>query len=112
MARAWGFPLPHKSVCGLFIFILVTGAYAVYLDAQISSKFAGNKWQVPAQIFARPMFLGVKEEISIKEIEEELQLLGYRKVTRADSSGEYQVLNNRIRIQRRKFDFSHGAKSS
>ncbi|WP_293750124.1 penicillin-binding protein 1B [uncultured Paraglaciecola sp.] len=93
----------------LFIFILVTGAYAVYLDAQISSKFAGNKWQVPAQIFARPMFLGVKEEISIKEIEEELQLLGYRKVTRADSSGEYQVLNNRIRIQRRKFDFSHGA---
>jgi len=92
----------------LCVFALVTGAYGVYLDAQIRTKFAGNKWQVPAQIYARPMLLRVKQEISIKEIEEELQLLGYRRVTRADSSGEYQVLNNRIRIQRRKFDFSHG----
>ncbi|MBU3002181.1 penicillin-binding protein 1B [Paraglaciecola arctica] len=92
----------------LFVCILVVGAYGVYLDAQIRAKFAGNKWQVPAQIYARPMLLRVKQEISIKEIEEELQLLGYRKLTRADSSGEYQVLNNRIRIQRRKFDFSHG----
>ncbi|MEP1448087.1 MAG: penicillin-binding protein 1B [Paraglaciecola sp.] len=93
----------------LVVCTLVVGAYGVYLDAQIRAKFAGNKWQVPAQIYARPMFLRVKQEISIKEIEEELQLLGYRKLTRADSSGEYQVLNNRIRIQRRKFDFSHGS---
>jgi penicillin-binding protein 1B len=92
----------------LFVSVLVIVAYALYLDARISHKFAGNKWQVPAQIYARPMFLSLKQEISIKEIEEELQLLGYRRVTRADGSGEYQVLNNRIRIQRRKFDFSHG----
>jgi len=92
----------------LSIFILVMAAYTLYLDATISQKFAGNKWQVPAQIFARPMYLSLKQEISIKEIEEELQLLGYRRVTRADSSGEYQVLTNKIRIQRRKFDFSHG----
>jgi len=92
----------------LVIFVLVAGSYGVYLDAQISQKFAGNKWQVPALIYARPMLLSLKQEISIKEIEEELQLLGYRRVTRADSSGEYQVLNHRIRIQRRKFDFSHG----
>jgi penicillin-binding protein 1B len=92
----------------LLLCVLVVGAYVIYLDAKISQKFAGNKWQVPAQIYARPMFLSLKQEISIKEIEEELQLLGYRRVTHADSSGEYQVLNNRIRIQRRKFDFSHG----
>ena len=92
----------------LSIFILVMAAYTLYLDATISQKFAGNKWQVPAQIYARPMYLSLKQEISIKEIEEELQLLGYRRVTRADSSGEYQVLMNGIRIQRRKFYFSHG----
>jgi penicillin-binding protein 1B len=93
----------------LSTFTLVVASYALYLDAQISHKFAGNKWQVPALIYARPMSLGLKQEISIKEIEEELQLLGYRRVTRADSSGEYQILNHRIRIQRRKFDFSYGA---
>ena len=95
----------------LFISILVLAAYSIYLDAQISQKFSGNKWQVPAQIYARPMFLSVKQEISIKEIEEELQLLGYRNVTRADSAGEYQILNNSIRIQRRKFDFPHGTEN-
>ena len=56
----------------LFISFLVVAAYFIYLDAQIIQKFAGNKWQVPAQIYARPMFLRVKEEISTKEIEEEL----------------------------------------
>ncbi|MFT6989603.1 MAG: penicillin-binding protein 1B, partial [Paraglaciecola sp.] len=60
----------------LFVSVLVIVAYALYLDARISHKFAGNKWQVPAQIYARPMFLSLKQEISIKEIEEELQLLG------------------------------------
>ncbi|MGJ8681803.1 penicillin-binding protein 1B [Paraglaciecola sp.] len=93
----------------LIIFVSLVAGYGVYLDAQISKKFAGNKWQVPAQIFARPLYLALKQEISIKEIEEELILLGYRRVTRAKSSGEYQVLANRIRIQRRKFEFSHGA---
>ncbi|MCF2948778.1 penicillin-binding protein 1B [Paraglaciecola aquimarina] len=88
---------------------LILGGYCVYLDAQISKKFAGNKWQVPAQIFARPLYLALKQEITINEIEEELTLLGYRKVTRAQGSGEYQVLGNRIRIQRRQFDFPHGA---
>jgi penicillin-binding protein 1B len=92
----------------LSIILLIGGAYGLYLDAQIRQKFAGNKWQVPAQIYARPMFLELKQEITIKEIIEELNLLGYRQVTRAKGSGEYQVLGQRIRIQRRKFDFSHG----
>ncbi|MGS2721442.1 penicillin-binding protein 1B [Paraglaciecola aestuariivivens] len=98
--RHWGKLLVVLSMLG--------AAYAFYLDTQIRHKFAGNKWQVPAQIYARPLFLQVKQEISLKEIEEELQLLGYRRVSRADSSGEYQLLKNTIRIQRRKFDFPHG----
>ncbi|MEP2651267.1 MAG: penicillin-binding protein 1B [Paraglaciecola sp.] len=95
----------------VLIFVLVIGTYGVYLDAQIRHTFAGNKWQVPAQIYARPMHLALKQEISIKEIEEELILLGYRRVTRADSSGEYQVLGQKIRIQRRMFEFPHGPES-
>lgn len=93
----------------LLVFLVVLGAYSFYLNTQISAKFAGNKWQVPAQIFARPLYLGLKQEITLAEIIEELQLLGYRKVSRADSSGEYQVLGKRIRIFRRKFDFPDGA---
>lgn len=93
----------------LILVILVSlSAYGLYLNTLITAKFAGNKWQVPAQIFARPLHLEPKQEINLAEIVEELNLLGYRKVGRADSSGEYQVLHNKIRFVRRKFDFPHG----
>ncbi|WP_340680000.1 penicillin-binding protein 1B [Paraglaciecola sp.] len=93
----------------LLVFVVVGGGYGIYLNSLISTKFAGNKWQVPAQIFARPLHLEVKQEITLGEISDELKLLGYRKVNRANSSGEYQVLGQRLRIYRRKFDFPHGA---
>jgi penicillin-binding protein 1B len=98
----------HWGKLTLVIFVIVT-AYGFYLNTQISQKFAGNKWQVPAQIFARPLHLELKQEISLAEIVDELNLLAYRKVSRADSSGEYQLLDKKIRFVRRKFDFPHGA---
>ncbi|QHJ11856.1 Penicillin-binding protein 1B [Paraglaciecola mesophila] len=95
----------------LIILAAVIAAYGVYLDAQIVKQFSGNKWQVPAQIFARPMHLELKQEITIKEIVEELELLGYRKVRHADDTGEYQLKATGVRIQRRAFHFPHGQES-
>ena len=95
----------------LIIIAAVIAAYGVYLDAQIVKQFSGNKWQVPAQIFARPMHLELKQEITIKEIVEELELLGYRKVRHADDTGEYQLEATGVRIQRRAFHFPHGQES-
>ena len=95
----------------LIIIAAVIAAYGVYLDAQIVKQFSGNKWQVPAQIFARPMHLELKQEITIKEIVEELELLGYRKVRHADDTGEYQLKATGVRIQRRAFHFPHGQES-
>ena len=91
------------------VIVVLLSAYGLYLNTQITAKFAGNKWQVPAQIFARPLHLELKQEITVAEIIDELNLLGYRKVGRADSSGEYQLLGKKIRFVRRKFDFPHGA---
>lgn len=91
------------------VVLVVVAAYGLYLNTQITAKFAGNKWQVPAQIFARSLHLELKQEITLNEIVDELNLLGYRKVGRADSSGEYQLLGQKIRFVRRKFDFPHGA---
>lgn len=93
----------------LLVIAVGVAAYVFYLNTQITAKFAGNKWQVPAQIFARPLSLAPKQEISVREITDELHLLGYRQVTRADSAGEYQIIGKRIRIFRRKFDFPHGS---
>ncbi|GAA0853765.1 penicillin-binding protein 1B [Aliiglaciecola litoralis] len=83
-------------------------AYMLYLDAVIAQQFSGNKWQVPAQIYARPLEITLKEEITAKEIIEELELLGYRRVNRAISTGEYQYANNQFIVHRRAFHFADG----
>jgi len=96
----------------LFIVALAASvAYVIYVDAQVKQRFEGNKWQVPAQIFARPLTLQVKQEITIDEVKDELSLLGYRKVPAAQSVGEYQIYSNELRIQRRAFHFPNGFES-
>jgi penicillin-binding protein 1B len=90
------------------LFLVCIIAYMLYLDALIAQQFSGNKWQVPAQIYARPLELSVKEEISRNEIIEELELLGYRRVNKAEFTGEYQYAKNNFIVQRRAFHFPDG----
>lgn len=90
------------------VLIVCLGAYMMFLDAQIQDKFSGNKWQVPAQIFARPLHLNLLDEITSNEIVEELELLGYRKVVQASKTGEYELNGNAFKIMRRGFHFPGG----
>lgn len=88
--------------------IVAVAAYAIYLDAQIKHHFSGNKWQVPAQIYARPLEVGVEQEITRKEVIDELELLGYRKVADVQGSGEYSVTSGAVTFFRRGFHFDDG----
>lgn len=91
-----------------FVVLVGLGAYVFYLDAVIQERFSGNKWQIPAQIYARPLSLHTKQEITVGEIVEELALLGYRKVAKANKTGEYQLSKGKITIMRRAFHFPEG----
>ena len=86
-----------------FISLALGAGYFFYLDAQIQPRFEGNKWQVPAQIYARPLSMAVSEEISIKEVVDELKLLGYRYDVNADEVGEYTKNGSSLTIFRREF---------
>ena len=104
--RRWLFSAFWRlSLVGLVVF----AAYAFYLDAQIKKGFSGNKWEVPAQIFARPLRLSKGEEITPQEVIDELNLLGYRRVTFANDSGEFSYQNRVLTVQRRAFQFPEGA---
>ena len=92
----------------LVVFSVILAAYVIYLDAQIKHKFNGNKWQVPAQIYARPLAIEVGQEITPKEVIDELKLLGYRQSNPVDSSGEYALQNNQVIFMRRAFAFVDG----
>ena len=79
--------------------------YLVYLDAHVKKRFEGNKWQVPVQVYARPLALILEQEIDIKEVKDELHLLGYRRVANAENTGEFSQYADKIRVKRRAFHF-------
>lgn len=85
------------------LFALLLGAYFAYLDAQIQPRFEGNKWQVPAQIYARPLVIEKKQEISRAEIVDELVLLGYRQKSNVYKVGEYSLAKDKLTLYRREF---------
>ncbi|MBT1061981.1 penicillin-binding protein 1B [Bowmanella sp. Y26] len=83
-------------------------AYCLYLDAQIKDKFSGSKWQVPAQIYARPMLLQVGQELAMDEVVEELEWLAYRRVPSVKGSGQFNRQGNQLIFHRRAFEFAGG----
>ncbi|WP_100657987.1 penicillin-binding protein 1B [Alteromonas flava] len=92
----------------MLVAMVAMGAYLFYLDATIKHHFSGNKWQVPAQIFARALTINTEQEITPQEIIDELTLLGYRKVAQVTDTGEYQHSRNQLTFNRRAFDFVDG----
>ncbi|WP_284218704.1 penicillin-binding protein 1B [Agaribacter marinus] len=94
----------HFFKLALVIIVLI-GSYLFYIDAQIKERFAGNKWEVPAQVYARPLVLTLQQEITPHEVEDELTLLGYRKVNKVKQVGEYTITQHSVKIYRRAFEY-------
>ncbi|MBY5921554.1 penicillin-binding protein 1B [Ferrimonas balearica] len=88
--------------------LAVVALYGIYLDTLIAKKFEGQRWYLPAQVFARPMSLYPGAPVTHKQLKDELALLGYRNTGQADSEGEFAVAVGRIEIFRRAFDGPNG----
>lgn len=102
---------PWKRKLLFKLFLVATTllvAYMIYLDAIIKQRFAGSIWQVPAQVYARPLLLELNSETTQKEVKDELDLLGYRKSNSARSNGEYFFTKNTLLVFRRAFHFPDG----
>jgi penicillin-binding protein 1B len=87
----------------IFLIVAIIAVYFFYLDAQIQPRFEGNKWQVPAQIYGRPLTIELKQEITIGEVVDELALLGYRQTVSVNEVGEYSQSKDQLLIYRREF---------
>ncbi|MBY6017922.1 penicillin-binding protein 1B [Halomonas denitrificans] len=91
--------------------LAVVALYGLYLDTQIARKFEGQRWYLPAQVFARPMSLYPGAPVTHMQLKQELALLGYRNTGTAASEGEFAVAVGRIEIYRRAFDGPNGYES-
>lgn len=102
----WFF-LKAGLVLALTLFI-----YLIYLDSKITTLFSGQKWQVPAQLYARSLELQPGKHLSQAQMLDELQRLQYRPDARLNGPGQYLVSGNTVSVYRRAFAFAEGQQSA
>lgn len=88
-------------------------AYLLYLDKQITQRFEGRIWQLPAHVYARPLELYVGKPITVKQLKFELEYLNYQKVDQLpQQSAQYRNWGNNFEIKTRDFVFWDGHEPS
>src|SRR5690554_1554327 len=62
---------------GLILLVLLAG-WMVYLDAVVTSRFEGRRFEVPSRVYARPLELYDGAAVTAESLKQELELAGYR----------------------------------
>ncbi|MCM0614366.1 penicillin-binding protein 1B [Marinobacter sediminum] len=96
----------RASAIGL---VLLAG-WMIYLDAVVTSRFEGRRFEVPSRVYARPLELYDGAGISSGALERELQLSGFRKGD-GDKAGSYRRNGGHFVISTRGFRFPDGEES-
>lgn len=96
----------------LFIRVFAIGAvllacWMVYLDAVVTSRFEGRRFEVPSRVYARPLELYDGAGVSSGALERELALSGYRKGD-GTKPGSYRRNGGHFIISTRGFRFPDG----
>lgn len=85
--------------------LLIAVPYVLRLDKQITDRFEGRRWELPARIYARPLELYVGKTLSPDKLVKELIQLRYSRVDIPDKPGEYSVKGTVFTIYSRNFPF-------
>ena len=90
---------------------VIGGGVFIYVDAIVTQKFDGKRWEIPATVYARPLELYVGAKISANELQQELVHLGYESRWQVSGVGTYQRRQQQFDIHRRGFRFWDVAES-
>ncbi|MBT3348131.1 MAG: penicillin-binding protein 1B [Thiotrichales bacterium] len=101
---SWRAPLRSLFILLLPPFIL----YILWLDYTVRSSFEGKQWDLPAQVFAAPLELYVGKDLTPTQLVNHLDMLGYRKHNKMQSTGTYMLRGDVVSIYRRPFNFQDG----
>ena len=96
----WLLPLVLAGLAGLAL-------YAVHLDRVIREKFEGQRWALPARVFARPLELYAGVPLDPPRVIEALDRLGYQR-GEPTGVGSYAVRGNQLIVYTRGFQFWDG----
>ncbi|MEX2474291.1 penicillin-binding protein 1B [Marinobacter sp.] len=87
--------------------LVLLAGWMVYLDAMITSRFEGRRFDVPSRVYARPLELYSGASVSSGDLQRELELSGFRKGD-GRSPGTYSRNGGRFVISSRGFLFADG----
>lgn len=88
------------------LLILGLSVWLVYLDAQVRQRFDGNKWTLPAKVYARPLSLYPGLLLSTQQLKAELNWNDYQAVSYVTRPGQYGRDGKDWIVYRRAFSFS------
>lgn len=91
------------SLIGLALLI----GWMVYLDAVVTSRFEGRRFEVPSRVYARPLELYEGASVGAGALQQELSLSGFRKGDGV-APGSYRRSGSRFVISTRGFRFPDG----
>ncbi|RKG31058.1 penicillin-binding protein 1B [Acinetobacter tianfuensis] len=92
--------------CVIIISIFVAlSVYLIKLDNVVRAKFEGQRWDIPAKVFARPLEIYANAPVSQQDFSEELKLLGYKSSESYAKTGSYVTSGNEMYVHTRGFDF-------
>ncbi|QFI37175.1 penicillin-binding protein 1B [Moritella marina ATCC 15381] len=92
----------------LLIPVLVGIAVMIYLDVIIRTTYDENKWAVPSTVYARPLELYEGAALTVKDLQTELSLLGYKFVGNPTKPGQANILGEQVHLYTPGFQFSDG----
>ncbi len=102
--RPWFWRLVLRlSVVGL----VILAGWTVYLDAVVTKRFEGQRFEVPSRVYARPLELYEGASLTAAGLARELELVGYR---RGDgvNPGTFDQSGGRFTLSTRGFRFADG----
>ncbi|MUK62670.1 penicillin-binding protein 1B [Aliivibrio fischeri] len=80
----------------------------IYLDTVVKKRFDGQLFSLPTVVYSRVLTLSPGQNISLKTVQNELDLLKYQKVRQPQRPGEYSSSLTKIELIRRPFEFQQG----
>ena len=90
----------------LIMLMLVVGIpYVWKLDKEVTTRFEGNRWELPARVYARPLELYVGLKMTPASLRRHMEWLHYSKVHTVRKPGEYSERKGRFEIYTRSFNF-------
>ncbi|MEP1213522.1 MAG: penicillin-binding protein 1B [Marinobacter sp.] len=90
-----------------FIGVVLLAGWMVYLDAVVTSRFEGRRFEVPSRVYARPLELYDGASVSSGALQRELELSGYR-AGDGRKAGTYRRSGGHFQISTRGFLFTDG----